>query len=97
MEQLSPAATDATKKILAGKGQKLHTHEVHLRRTDNKGYVARHDLRDKHGRPPADGQRGEKEYSLADKTAMLQHINQHMGEMEPEEQGEQGEQDEEGE
>jgi hypothetical protein len=70
---------ESAKQILGGKGKKLHTHEIHMRRTDNKGYVARHDLRDKQGNPPMDGQRGEAEYSLADKEAMLAHMGQYMG------------------
>lgn len=81
-QQLAPAAAKA---ILGGKGKKLHTHEVNLRRTENKGYIATHQLRDKHGNPPMDGQRGSKEYSLNDKKAMLAHMEQHMGEMEPDE------------
>ena len=72
-------------KILGGKGKKLHTHEVHMRRTENKGYIARHDLRDKNGNPPMDGQKADKEYSLPDKAAMLAHMQEHMGEMEPDE------------
>jgi hypothetical protein len=72
-------ATSPASKILGGKGKKLHTHEVHLRRTKNKGYIARHELRDKSGNPPQDGQRGEAEYALPDKAAMLAHIMQHMG------------------
>jgi hypothetical protein len=75
----TPQSSDAAKSILGGKGKQLHTHEIHLRRTRNKGYIARHELRDKAGNPPQDGQRGEAEYSLADKKAMLAHLEQHMG------------------
>lgn len=78
----------AAKQILGGKGKKLHSHEVHLRRTANKGYIARHELRDKQGNPPMDGQRGEAEYSLPDKKAMLAHMDEHMGDMEPDEEQE---------
>ena len=81
-------------KLLGGKGSKLHSHEVHLRRTDNGGYVAHHQLRDKHGSLPSDGQRSEAEYALADKAAMLAHIEQHMtdapGQDDDEEQQPQG-------
>ena len=86
MEHDSPtlaAMPDAAKKILGSKGKKLHTHEVHLRRTKNKGYIARHELRDKQCNPPMDGQRGDAEYSLPDKAAMLAHMGDHMGDMEP--------------
>lgn len=71
--------TSAVRKILGGKGKPLHTHEIHLRRTKNKGYIAKHDLRDKDGNAPTDGQRGEAEYALANKAAMLAHVDQHMG------------------
>ena len=70
--------TESAKKILASKGAKLRTHEVHVRRTKNKGYIARHDLRDAHGNPPSDGQRSEAEYALPDKEAMLAHMAEHM-------------------
>ena len=69
----SPAA-----KILGGKGAKLHAEGMHIRRTANKGFIAKHELRDKKGNPPMDGQRGEAEYSLADKAALLKHIEEHM-------------------
>jgi len=75
--------TKDVKRILGGRGKKLHSHEVHLRRTDNKGYVAKHQLRDSQGNPPQDGQRSEAEYALPDKAAMLAHMEQHMGETEP--------------
>jgi hypothetical protein len=81
-------------KILGGKGKKLHTHEVHVRRTKNKGYIARHELRDSKGNPPMDGQKSDAEYSLPDKEAMLAHMEQHMGDTSPdqddEEEQEQG-------
>jgi hypothetical protein len=86
-QPLEPTMPDAAKKILGGQGKQLHTHEVHLRRTKNKGYIARHDLRDKNGNPAADGQRNEAEYALPDKAAMLAHIEQHMGEMPEENEG----------
>lgn len=69
----------AAKQILGGAGKNLHTHEVHVRRTDNKGYIARHDLRDKNGKAPMDGQRSEAEYSLPDKAALMAHMQQHLG------------------
>lgn len=69
----------AALQILGGKGKKLHTHEVHLRRAQKGAYIARHELRDKAGNPPQDGQRGEAEYALPDKAAMLAHMQQHMG------------------
>lgn len=76
---LSATMPAAAKKVLGGAGSKLHSHEVHLRRTDNKGYIAKHQLRDKHGNPPQDGQRSEAEYALPNKAAMLAHLEQTMG------------------
>jgi hypothetical protein len=52
---------------------------MHIRRTKNKGYIAKHDLRDKNGNPPQDGQRGDAEYSLGNAKALLEHVQQHMG------------------
>jgi hypothetical protein len=92
MEQ--PSATpEKVKRILGGKGKPLHSHEVHIRRTDNKGFVARHDLRDKHGNPPTDGQRDSAEYSLANPQELLDHLQQHMGQAQIEEPNEEDQQE----
>jgi len=78
MDQLSQAPD--VQKILGGKGKKLHAHEVHVRRTAEKGkYIAVHKLTDKHGNSPTDGQRGEAEYPLSSPEEMLAHLQQHMG------------------
>lgn len=76
----SPAASAA--KVLSNKGSKLHTHEMHIRRTKN-GYVAKHDLRDSKGQPPQDGQNGDAEYNMANPAELAQHVQQHMGPVEP--------------
>lgn len=73
----SPAASAA--KVLSSHGAKLHTHELHLRRGTKGGYIAKHDLADEEGNPPTDGQRSTAEYPLADKAAMMAHLNEHMG------------------
>ena len=70
-------------RALGGRGKKLHTHEIHIRRTANKGYIARHEMRDRNGQPPTDGQSSELEYSLPDKAAMLAHVEQSMGDQQP--------------
>lgn len=95
MDQQSPVldVPESAKKILGGKGKKLHSHEVSVRRTDGKGYIAKHQLRDKRGNPPSDGQRGEAEYALPDKAAMLAHLEQHMGDQEPDDDEAQGPQE----
>lgn len=87
METLAPDSP--VKKILGGKGKKLSAHEIHLRRTAEKGkYIAKHVLRDKQGNSPVDGQRGEAEYSLGSPEEMLAHIQQHMGAPEPDQDDE---------
>jgi hypothetical protein len=73
----SPAASAAA--VLSSKGQKLHTEGMHIRRTANKGYVAKHELADKHGRPPTDGQKPDPEYALANHAALQAHVAEHMG------------------
>jgi len=88
MDQSSPTQDtyqNRAAKILGEKGKKLRAHEIHVRRTKNKGYIARHELRDKDGNPPSDGQRGEAEYALPDKAAMLAHMGEHMSDEEPDE------------
>ena len=74
---------DAAKQVLGHRGAKLHTHTVHLERTANKGYIATHQMRDRKGRPPADGQDSERKFALANQAAMLAHLQQHMGDIEP--------------
>ena len=80
MDQLSQnSMPDAAAKILGSKGKKLHPHEIHIRRTAEKGkYIAKHVLRDHQGNPPMDGQRGEAEYPLSSPEEMIAHMQQHM-------------------
>jgi hypothetical protein len=65
-------------KILGGKGKKLHAHEMHIRHADNGGYIARHELRDKNGNPPADGQKSSIETQHPDMAALQAMIQEHM-------------------
>jgi hypothetical protein len=77
---------NAAAKILGAKGKQLHPHEIHVRRTAEKGkFIARHDLRDKNGNPPQDGQRADAEYPLSSPQELMAHMQQHMGQ-EPDEQ-----------
>jgi hypothetical protein len=76
-----PTGIDAARKILGNKGKKLFAHEAHIRRTENKGYIAIHKLRDRDGNPPVDGQRGEKEYALANAQELMNHLAGHMGDI----------------
>lgn len=82
LSQISDAPNVA-RKILGGKGKKLHAHEAHVRRAEKGSYVISHDLRDRDGNPPTDGQRSTKEYTAANEAEMLAHMQQHMGAMQP--------------
>jgi hypothetical protein len=77
---------DSAAKVLSSKGEKLHTHEMHIRRSDNKGFIAKHDLANKHGAPPSDGQKSSKEYTHSNMKELLANVEQHM--QQPDEQGE---------
>jgi hypothetical protein len=71
---------DAAAKVLGAKGKKLRPHEIHIRRTAEKGkFIAKHVLRDKDGNPPMDGQRSEAEYSLSSPQELMAHMQGHMG------------------
>lgn len=63
--------------VLSAKGAKLHTHEMHIRRTKN-GFVAKHDLRDSKGHPPQDGQDSQAEYNMANTKELAAHVAEHM-------------------
>ena len=74
-----PEAASAAK-ILGAKGANLKPHEIHVRRTAEKGkFIARHILRDKNGLPPTDGQRSEAEYALNSPQDLMAHMQQHLG------------------
>lgn len=76
---------------MAGKGRKLHTHRMHIRKAANGGYIAQHEMADADGNPPSDGQRGDMEYALPDKAALLAHVDEHMGDsQEPAEPADEG-------
>jgi hypothetical protein len=77
----SPAA-HAAADVLSSKGEKLHTHEMHIRRSDNKKYIVKHDLATKEGNPPSDGQKATQEHSLNNMAELQAHLAQAM----PEEQ-----------
>lgn len=79
---------DTAKAVLGSKGAKLHPEEIHLRKTKN-GYIAKHVLRDKDGKPPTDGQRDTAEYNLADPKEIAAHMAEHAALMQG--QGQDGE------
>ena len=78
----------AAEKILSGKGSKLSTHGIHIKRTDNQKYLVTHDLRDKNGNPPTDGQRPEATHTADSAQELATHIAQHMPLQDPDEQQE---------
>lgn len=65
--------------MLGAKGKKLRTHTMNIARTDNKGYIATHELRDRDGNPPMDGQRSQKVYGIKDHEELGAHVMKHMG------------------
>jgi hypothetical protein len=74
---------DSVKQILSNKGKKLKAHEIHVRRTTNKGYVIKHQMRDSSGQPPMDGQAPEQEYHANNLAELQAHMGQHFGPQEP--------------
>jgi hypothetical protein len=78
------ATPPQVKQILGGKGKNLHTHEMHIRHSDNGGYIAKHDLADKDGNHPTDGQKSSKEYTHSNIKELLAHVQQHMSQAAPE-------------
>jgi hypothetical protein len=56
---------------------------MHIRRSENKGYISKHELADKDGRPPMDGQKSSKEYTHANMKELLAHVEQHMAQPQP--------------
>jgi hypothetical protein len=65
---------DAAARALSSKGNKLHVHETHIRRIADGKFLVTHDLRDKHGHPPMDGQRDRREHSVDDVKALAAHV-----------------------
>lgn len=76
-------ANAEVRKMLGGRGAKLHTHEMHIHGTDNGKYVVKHDLRDKNGNPPTDGQRASAEHSLNTPEELAAHVQQMAPQMNP--------------
>lgn len=67
------------KEALGGKGKRYKPHEIHIQRTQNKGYLVKHHLADEDGRPPMDGQRAELTYGLANHDELTKHLAEHFG------------------
>ena len=61
----------------------MHTHGMHLKRLEDGKVLATHELADRHGNPPTDGQRSTKEYALNSPEELGAHVQQAMGPMEP--------------
>ena len=68
-----------TSKALSGEGAKLKAAHILIERTQNKGYIARHSMRDVKGFPPSDGQSHERVYGLVNHDELQKHIAQHFG------------------
>jgi hypothetical protein len=65
---------------------------MHIRRSANKGYIAKHELADKHGNPPSDGQKSTKEYTHSNMKELLAHVEQHMQQPQPDQDADDQEQ-----
>jgi hypothetical protein len=78
--QQSPNIPEAARKALGGKGKKLHTQEITLRRLEKGKVLATHRLADKDGNPPMDGQKSQMEYAL-EQGELGQHVQDHMGDI----------------
>ena len=52
---------------------------MHLRRTANRGFITEHDLADKRGNPPTDGQHAKMEMHHNSLDELLAAVKQHMG------------------
>jgi hypothetical protein len=74
----APTLPESAHKVLGSKGAKLHTHEFNIRHADNGGYITRHELRDKNGNHPADGQKSAMEMQHPDMAALQEAVAQHM-------------------
>jgi hypothetical protein len=77
---------DKAKEALSSRGAKLHTHEMHIRRIADGKYLVTHDLRDKHGRPPMDGQSDRREHSVDNAKALGAHVEANAPEESPQEE-----------
>jgi hypothetical protein len=60
--------------VLGSKGEKLHTHEMHIRRIADGKYIASHQMRNKRGEAPSDPRRSTREHSLDDHKALAAHV-----------------------
>jgi hypothetical protein len=64
--------------VLSSKGEKLHTHQMSIRRIADGKFIASHEMRNKHGEPPADPRRAVREHSLDDHKLLAQHVEDAM-------------------
>jgi hypothetical protein len=69
--------------MLGAHGKKLRTHSMQIDRTDNKGFIATHQLRDRDGNPPSDGQRSQKVYGIPTHEELAAHVIKHLGPPQP--------------
>jgi hypothetical protein len=60
--------------VLSSHGEKLHTHQMNIRRIAEGKFIAAHEMRNKRGEPPADPRRATREHSLDDHKALAAHV-----------------------
>lgn len=63
---------------LSSRGEKLHTHAMHIRRIAEGKFIAEHELADRNGNPPEDPRRARREYSLNDHRHLANHVERAM-------------------
>ena len=64
--------------VLGSKGEKLHTHAMHIRRIAEGKFVATHEMRNRHGDPPDDPRRATREHGLDDHRHLARHVEEAM-------------------
>lgn len=64
--------------VLGSKGERLHTHQMNIRRIADGKFIAVHEMRNKRGEPPADPRRATREHSLDDRKALARHVEDAM-------------------
>jgi hypothetical protein len=77
---------DAAARALGSRGQRLHVHETHIRRIADGKFLVTHDLRDRHGNPPMDGQSNRREHSVDNAKELAAHVEANAPEESPQEE-----------
>jgi hypothetical protein len=66
------------RRIMGGKGKRLHVQSMNIRRAENQSFIVQHELADRQGNPPIDGQRSHVEYAIPNRESLLAHVAKHV-------------------